>query len=117
VHDDDEVGAALGSIGGRRVRGMTIAVQRKVPLAKLSACHLAFLPMKASSELPRVLEAVAGTPVMVVVDAEAGAQLGAAISLVEKSGGRLGFELNMNAMRAAGLKVSLRMIELAHKVY
>ena len=117
VLGEDDLGAPLDAIGGRRVRGMTLTVQRKVPLARLSACHLAFVPAQARGELPQVLKAVAQSPVMVVVDSEGAAQLGATISLLEKSGGHLAFEINMNAIRAAGLKVSSRMIELAHRVY
>ncbi len=118
VHDDDaELHVPIRALGGRRVRSMTIAVRQNVPLSELRSCHLAFVPMSSGERLSGVLNAVAGAPVLVVADIDGGAQLGAAISLLPKGQGRLEFEVNVRAVRAAGLKLSSRVIELAHKVY
>lgn len=117
VFGQDDSGAALAALAGRRLRAMTVVVNHAVPESGLSDCHMVWLPAAQSHRLEQVLVITHNRPVLVVAEKAGMAGLGAAISLLPRPDGRLGFDVNLEAARARNLQVSSRLTALAHRVY
>lgn len=117
AHAGDDLGSALDTLAGRKLRRMVIAVGRTTSLGELKRCHLVYLSAKNGELLPRVLDATRGHPVLIVATTDGAAQLGAGLGLFDTHDGRLGFDANFGAMREAGLAPSSRLLQLARRVF
>lgn len=117
AHAGDDLGAALDSLAGRKLRRMAVAVDRTQSLADLRRCHVIYVSAKAGDGLLKVIEATRGQPVLVVAEVAGAAQLGAGLGLFDTRDGRLGFDANFGAMREAGLHPSSRLLQLARRVF
>ncbi len=99
--------------------GIAITIRRGRSIDGLAGCDVLFLEDEQAQALPGALAAAAASRLhlLVITDFEAGAPLGATISLVATGGGRIGFDANVNAARSAGLILSSRLLQLARRVY
>lgn len=98
-------------------RAPTLVVRRLKTLGELNACQVLFLDSANATKLPAVLGASAKQPLLIITDFDAGAPLGAALSLVATGGGRFGFDVNLKAVRSVGLDINARLLQLARRVY
>jgi len=105
----------------RRIKGRPLEVQRfsqvqqEGAAAPLSQCELVFISREAQDELDQVLAQTAGRPVLTVSDSEGFAQKGVLINF-DHEGGKVRFEVNVEAMRKSGLKFSAHLMRLARLV-
>lgn len=98
-------------------QGRVQAIRRVKTVSEINGCDAVYVPAELGSVLPAVLAATAGRPVLIMTDLEGGAALGAMLGLVAVGGGRLGFDANLTAARAAGLSMNARLLQLARRVY
>lgn len=110
-------GDVLSRAGSASTRGQTMTIRRLYGVAGIDDCQAVFLDAGQAQILPSVLAATAGKPILVIADFDGGAPLGAALSLVSAGAGRLGFDANLVAAKAAGLSLSTRLLLLARRVY
>lgn len=117
---------SLGTERSRELREEFAGISARYPAlvmrwvraaSALDGCHAVYVTAEQGSELPAVLAATAGRPVLVIADLDGGAPLGAMLSLVSVGGDRLGFDANLSAARAAGLSMNARLLQLARRVY
>lgn len=113
----DELGARADTLNGYRLRRMTMQVRRLASERDLSGCHMVYLAEGDTHRFSALRATINGRPVLVVGEHEGLAGLGAAISLMRRPDGRLGFDLNLAAIRASSLEVSSRLISLARRVF
>ena len=112
---EDPFGAALETIRGKVVKGRTLVIKQFLQVEDLQKCHILFISSSERDRLTHVL-ALAGTPnVLTVGDMDGFAGHGGVINLV-KTGNKIKFEINMDAARAAGLKISSKLLKLARIV-
>lgn len=109
-------GAAFDALNGYRLSKSALAVWGR-RLNEFEDCDVIYVPAWERGRLEEVLEHVRGKPVLVVADIEAAVQLGATLSLHYVADGRLGFDANLSAAKAAGLGLSSRLLQLARRVY
>jgi hypothetical protein len=116
VVGDVAVGRALAStVQGREVQGRTVTVLIDPATAALPGCHLLYVTGADSVAILPALTAVQHTPVLTISDVEGFARAGGMIQLhVEHA--RLGFRINIDAARCAGLSLSSRLLSLAEVV-
>ncbi len=113
------IARAAGPIQGRRIEvravdltGRKGSEQRKAALARLRASHLAFLPSTSPASTAEFLAALEGSPVLTVGDAKGFVAAGGMLGLV-RSGPRVAFEANPEAIQAGGLGLSAKVLKLA----
>jgi hypothetical protein len=111
----DSFGAEIEPLSGKTVGSRTIEVQRKTSLDSLKHCHLVFVAASHIAQLPRVLEAVHGAPVLLVADSPGATRQGTALNMNIVQG-RVSFEANLVAARGAQLKLSANLLRLATDV-
>jgi YfiR/HmsC-like len=115
VVGSDPFGAELDGLQGKAVGARSLAVQRKTGIDALKACQIVFVPPAASSQLPRVLEALEGLPVLTVADSPGAARQGVALNMAVVQN-KVSFEANLRAARAAHLNLSSKLLRLATEV-
>jgi hypothetical protein len=103
---------ALGRQAGRPVRGRPLLV---VPLTESDRPdHCAAVMIE--SGLPGLVErmglAARGRPLLVIAEGETAMARGAMIGLVD-NGGRIGFDINLAALKRSGLTASSKLLRLA----
>jgi len=109
-----ELREELGSISTRNPALVVLWVRS---VSALDGCHAVYVTAEQGGELPAVVAATAGRPVLVIADLDGGAPLGAMLSLVRRGDGQLGFDANLGAVHAAGLGMNSRLLQLARRVY
>lgn len=107
----DPTADSLASLDGKTVSGRRVVV-RKVPgLTALERCHVLFVGASEKTQLVLILGAVQRWPVLTVADFEGFAGRGGTIGFLRREN-RVGFEINEESARKAGLKVSAKLLYL-----
>ncbi len=121
VLGDQALAAALGALerDGKAVAGAPIRIETLTSASQVGRqCRILFVGAGAITQLPAVLEATAGRPVLLVGDTPGLARRGVAINFFLKrdilgQGGRLRFEIAPAALEDRGLKVSAQLFDVA----
>jgi hypothetical protein len=116
VLGNDPLGPALERLlVGKTVAGRAIRIRRWRKARERGACQMLFVSATEQVELKRLLSDVGQQPVLTVADMPEFAAQGGMIGLVVEDN-RLRFEINTDGTERAHLKVSSRLLSLAHIV-
>jgi YfiR/HmsC-like len=113
VYGRDPFGAEIDGLHGKSIGQRKLVVQRKA--GALKDCQIVFISAADIDQLPRLLDTLRGLPVLTVTESRGGAWQGAALNM-NLVRGKVTFEANLVAARAAGLHLSSRMLSLATEV-
>lgn len=105
-------GAAAGSLRGKPVGGAIWEVEQASTRANLKECQVLFIEPSEASDLPRLLDSLKGNPILTVGDSEGYAEHGVVINFYLEQN-KVRFEINVDAARRAGLKISSQLLKLA----
>jgi hypothetical protein len=101
---------------GKQIHGRPVDVRILASdLERLEDCHVVFASERGTLTSPDASRRARSAHVLLVSDTRSFARAGGHIGLVEEAG-RLRFQVNLPAVRAAGLKLSARMLRLARIV-
>lgn len=111
VVGSDSMAEALEILNGQKAQGRTIRVRQSTGTEGPGACQLFYV---CTSEKGRLQQTLARFPsqTLSVGDMDGFAQTGGAINFV-KAGNRILFEVNIDAVQRAGLKISSQLLTLA----
>jgi hypothetical protein len=115
VSGDFGIGRAFAALSGRPIKGRTVQVERRGPLAGLERCNAVYFDRLDPGLLADKLSALVGRPVLTCAPATgptAGPMIGLALD-----GQRLAFDVRQDALRAAGVGLDARVMQLAREVY
>jgi uncharacterized protein DUF4154 len=113
---EDLFGSALSEIAAHKnVKGRTLAVKHLKEEAGLRTCHILFVNSSEKKKLARILGILRGSHVLTVGEMDGFGQSGGMINFVLEEN-RVHFEINVEAADRAGLKISSKLLELAHLV-
>lgn len=115
VYGPDPFGAELDRFQGRTIGGRSLAVARISRAEDLEICQIVFTTRPAIDNLPRVLDAVNGKPVLTVADSPGAMRQGVAINMGTRQA-RVTFEANLAAARGNRLNISSKLLNLASEV-
>ncbi len=115
LYGADPFGAEIDPLNGKKVGERSLAVQRKSTPESLKGCQIVFVTAAASGQLPRVLDALRGQPVLTVADAPGSVLQGVMLNMALAQG-RITFEANLVAARGARLNLSSKLLRLATEV-
>jgi len=113
VLGDPAATVAVESIAGKIARGHTVRVAAHASPRDVRQCHIVFVGPEWAARLPEVLQALEGTDVLTVGDSAGFAEAGGMIGL-KLSRNRFLLEINVTAIRSAGLQVSSQLLALAN---
>lgn len=103
---DDPFGGALEKMNPKRSRNVE----------DLKGCQIVFVSKSEREKLGAILETLAAANVLTVGESEGFAKSGGVIGFVIE-GDQVRFEINTGAARQAGLKLDLRLLKLAVRVF
>jgi len=115
IYGTDPFGKEVDGLQGKVVAGRTLAVLRKAPGEPLKDCQVVFITASTLDHLPRTLESLRGRPVLTIADS-AGAMRRGVVLNMNMAQGKVSFEANLQAARAAGLDLSSKLLRLATEV-
>lgn len=115
IHGKDPFGAEIDTLQGKLAAGRSIAVQRKAAGESLKNCQVVFVASSMMDSLPRVLESLSGLPALTLADSPGAMQRGVTLNM-SVTQGKVSFEANLQAARAAGLGLSSKLLRLATEV-
>ncbi len=103
------------AVKGKSVKGRAIVVKQVSIGQELRECHILFVPDAEAKSLPRILEILGDSPVLVVGESEGFAAKGGTVGFfVEQK--RVRFEINLDAARRAHVSISSKLLSLARIV-
>lgn len=116
IYGADPFRGALEELAAQeKINGHPVEIRHLDNLSDLRSCHILFLPATERSAEDELLRAVAGSSVLTVGDADDFCQAGGMIQFILEND-RVHFQVNNEAARAAGLKISSKLLTLAKPV-
>lgn len=114
----DPFGASLiEALRGESVHGHPVQLRALADVGEtsLKQCHVLFIAASEKERLGAVLAAVQRAPALTVSEIDRFGQRGGLVNFY-KDAGAVKFEINLNALRAAGLKANSQLLRLARIV-
>jgi YfiR/HmsC-like len=116
VTDSAPFGAELDAISGRLAQNKTVRIKRIELGESPRECQLLFLPQEEKPvRIREWLKTTANTPTLMVSNMGEFLDMGGMIVLID-DGNRLRFEVNLERVKSAGLKLSAQLLEIARDV-
>jgi hypothetical protein len=100
---------------GTTIKDRPVVVRRIVRPEEAKACHTVFVSASEDGRLPRILQALAGKPVLTVGETPQFAERGGVIGFVT-DGARIRFNVNLAAAQASGLVLQSELLRVAASV-
>lgn len=111
----DPFGAALDELRGKPVKERRLEVTLLEPSSDIRECRILFVAPNAERYLERIATVTRGAGILIVGDTDGYALRGAMINFYPE-GGKIRFEINLDAIRLSHLKVSARLLSLGRIV-
>lgn len=113
ISDREPMAGAIEALSGKIVQGKTLVVKRISRTEDLKKCRIYFAGASDPKGMAQAVEAVGNLPVLTVTDEAANfVQLGAIINLITIED-KIRFEINLEAARRSGLRISSQLLKLA----
>jgi len=112
----DPFGTVLDdTLRGETVNARKLSARRVSRVDEVSSCQILFISDSEAGELPALLKALAGKPVLTVGEMDQFAEHGGMIEL-RKVQSKIHLEINEDSAARAGLKISSQLLKLARIV-
>jgi hypothetical protein len=115
VFGADPFGKTVSSIEGRIVKGKKMQTKAVRSLKEVKDCHMLFISPSEKEQLPRILTAVKGLPVLTMGDVSGFAQQGVMINFYMEQN-KVRFEVNEDKAKDSKLSISSQLLKLARIV-
>jgi len=111
---------SFGSIIDKTVAGKTVCekkfvIKRFRMIADVERCHILFVSSSEEARLDKILDKVKDSNVLTVGETEGFAERGGIINLTNEQN-KIRFEINVDAAKRAGVKISSKLLKLAKVV-
>jgi hypothetical protein len=117
VLGDDPFGDALDrAVAGKTLNDRAMVVRRGKKVQELNGCDVLFISSSEKSRLAGILGALRAVPVLTVGECEDFAAQGGEVQFTLEDS-HVRFIINVDATERAGLKVSSKLLSLAHVVH
>lgn len=112
---DDNLGGGLEALYGKLVSSKPLVLRRNIDDSDLHRCHIAFIAKDTPGNMQKTLKKLRHFPLLTVSDSPNFTDQGGMVGLV-RDGRRVGFEVDLKAVKAARLHISAQLLKLAKKV-
>ncbi len=117
---EESLGLAMETVAGKTVRGQVISVRRSPVYDQKSDCHLLFVSKSSGSSVKSFIDRLTRQGVVTVGEGEQFVRYGGMIGFTKKNKSnaepgkvRVGFAINVDTARRAGVQVSSELLKLA----
>ena len=100
------------AVEGETIKGRKVLIQRFRSLDEVERCHLLFVGKSEKSKTPYYLSHLLGQKILTVGESDGFAAQGGVINFFQENT-KLRFEINEEAAKNAGLKISSKLLRLA----
>ncbi len=100
------------TVQGKTANARGFVVKRSTSVEDVGRCHILFVSSSEQPRLREVLDKVKDSNVLTVGDTEGFAERGGIINLTKEEN-KIRFEVNVDAAKRAGLKISSKLLDLA----
>ena len=115
VLGDDPFGSAIDFIQGKRVKDREVIVQRIVDPKSIDNCQILFISTSEQQNLGAIFSSINRSTVLTVGEMDTFFDNGGVIKFVQVEG-KLGFEINAEAVKKADFKLSSQLLKFAKLV-
>jgi hypothetical protein len=112
VYGQDPFDGALTPIEGKEIDGKEVVVRRLGPTESVAGCHMVFVSASQQHELGLLIHKLAEKPVLTVGDTPGYAKDGVIVNFYLEQR-KVRFEINVQAAKSAGLRMSSKLLALA----
>lgn len=111
----DPFGPALDDLAGETIQGRKLVVRRSERIDTLKGCEFIFIARADRTRTAEILAVIANDPVLTVGETDGFARMGGVINFFLE-GRKLRFEINPEAARRKGLRLSSQLLSLGRLV-
>ena len=104
--------ALARTVRGKAINNRPLVVQEFRSASEATNCHVLFICNSEKKRLPEILKSLQGTRALTVGETDRFTESGGMINFFEE-GKKIRFQINLDAARSAGLKVSSRLLGIA----
>jgi len=108
--------ALFEDLNGQEALGRRLTVTALQSPQEARSCQVLFVAASQTARLTEVIDALAGAPVLTIGDTDGYARRGVMINMFLENK-RIRFDINAEAARTAGLRISAKLLKLASRVY
>ena len=112
---DDPFGAKLDAIKGKLIKGKTVVVKQIDSPDTLRNVGILFISSSEKEQIPDILKSISSKPILTVGDTQSFANKGVMVNFYTDND-KIRFEINIEATRLAGLKISSNLLKLGKVV-
>lgn len=112
---EEPLDVALGSIKDKDVRGRRVVIKRSARIEDLQGCHILFISASKRKYLAQIFDNLKGLHVLTVGEVKNFAEVGGIINFVTVEN-KIRMEINVDAARKAGLKISSMLLGVSRIV-
>jgi YfiR/HmsC-like len=113
VLGDDPFGTYLDeTVRGEKANGRPLVVQRYRRVGELKTCHVLFISRSESDHLDQILGSLRGRNILTVGESEDFALRGGMIQFIKEKN-KIRMRINLEAVKAANLKISSKLLRVA----
>ncbi len=110
------INQALLPVQRKRVRGQAVVMKQLRRIEEAEGCRILFIGESEEPQLGRILATLADRPVLTVSDMDGFADRGGMIGFVFRQR-RVRLEVDLGRVRASGLEISSKLLEVAVRVH
>ena len=115
VLGDETLHQTFEVLSKKKIAQHPVTVTVASPLKEVASCHVIFVTGLGREQLSRIYAAIADKPVLMIGEMPGFIDIGGMINLFNESG-RLKFQVSIKNTQHAGIKLSSRLLKLAHSI-
>lgn len=100
------------AVRNKTINGRRLVVKKAVPLAEAHTCHVLFISTSERRRLSEIFETLGTASILTIGETDRFTENGGVINFVVREK-KLRFQINREAARKAGLKISSKLLTLA----
>jgi hypothetical protein len=108
-------GSLAGTLAGRAIEGRSLIVRHIATAKQVPGCHVLFIGSSEDPRIPSVLKEIHTPGTLTIGESDVAGECGVMIAF-KLEAGKIRFDINLDAAERAGLKISSRLLSLAHSV-
>ena len=112
IYGSDPFDSRLRVLADADLQQKTVHVLSEISLASSSKCHTLYVGQSKRKQLDEIIDYLADSPILTVSDIGGFASRRGMIGFTVKSG-KVKLEVNLNSVKASGIKLSSNLIEIA----
>lgn len=111
----DPFGSVIDDLGRlTKVKGRNLEIRRYADISAITSCHILFVSQSMNKHMQKISETIQGMPILLVSDSTYSLRFGIInFVMVNK---KIRFNISQKNSQKSGLKISSKLLQVAHKI-